>query len=83
MRLAQKMGLIGESVILKALSKRERECLKLMLRGMTAPQIGDALGISKRTVFDYLNHAKYKLGCFSKYELFQVLLESEKLNILS
>ena len=80
-KLAKKMGLIDEYVAFEALSNREKECGRLMLKGMTAPQIGDRLGLKKRTVFDYLNHAKEKFGYETKYELFTALLEAEKLNL--
>ena len=51
------------------LSNRELESLFLQLRGKTAKQIAIALGLSKRTVEDYLENIKSKLGCQNKAEV--------------
>lgn len=48
-----------------ALSPREYECLALSAKGKTAWEISVILGISQRTVVDYLERAKRKLGVFS------------------
>jgi DNA-binding CsgD family transcriptional regulator len=51
------------------LSKREMECLRLTVRGHPAKHVAYQLGISRRTVEEYLNNIKFKLGVFSKSEL--------------
>jgi DNA-binding CsgD family transcriptional regulator len=51
------------------LSKRETECLFHLLEGKSNKQVAKLLNISVRTVEDYLNNVKNKLGCFSKEEL--------------
>lgn len=56
-------------VTLPSLTKREKECLKLSLRGLQAAQIGELLSISSRTVECYLDSIKLKFHCHTKYEL--------------
>jgi len=51
------------------LSKRELECLFLMLRGRTAQQTANVLQLSRRTVESYLDNMKNKFGCLNKSEL--------------
>lgn len=51
------------------LSKRELECLYLMVRGKTAKGIADILELSPRTVEQYLNSLKNKFSASSKSEL--------------
>ena len=48
-----------------ALSAREYECLAWSAKGKTACEISIILGISQRTVVDYLERAKRKLGVYS------------------
>ena len=48
-----------------ALAPREYECLAWSAKGKTAWEISTMLGISQRTVVDYLERAKRKLGVFS------------------
>ncbi len=57
-RFGKEIGLVDQFAKIEKLSKRERDCVELFLKGMTASQIGDELGISKRTVYDYLDHVK-------------------------
>lgn len=57
------------------LSKREMECLRFTVRGKSAKQIAAELKISSRTVEEYLNNIKLKLGVFSKAELIDKTLE--------
>lgn len=51
------------------LSPRELECLFLTLRSMTAKQIAEQLGLSKRSVEFYIDNIKNKMGCTTKSEL--------------
>ncbi len=58
-------------VTLNQLSKREVECLHLTMRGKSAKQVSSELGISHRTVQEYLTNVKAKLGVASKSELIE------------
>jgi len=59
------------------LSNRELECLFLQLRGKTAKQIAIVLGLSKRTVEDYLDNIKSKFGCQNKAEVLVTAIRYE------
>lgn len=49
-------------------SARELECLKCVAQGMTSRDIGDALGISDRTVDAHIAHAISKTGARNRRE---------------
>ncbi|MBA3284067.1 MAG: helix-turn-helix transcriptional regulator [Nitrosopumilus sp.] len=51
------------------LSKRERQCLKLLIEDKTAKEIAVNLGLSRRTIESYFENIKDKLTCFDKHEL--------------
>lgn len=51
------------------LTKRQAECLYFLVKGMTAKQIADEMGLSKRTVESYTVTLKEKFQCLSKPEL--------------
>lgn len=51
------------------LSKREFESISYFVNGKTMKEIADILEISPRTVEDYINNVKRKLGCNSKAEV--------------
>lgn len=51
------------------LSKQQRECAKLLLKGFSSKQIAKGLNLSYRTVEAYVNHLKNKLSCQNKTEL--------------
>ena len=53
----------------KLLSKRQSECIKLLIAGKTSRQIASTLNLSPRTVEHYLTHIKTKLNCKNKTEL--------------
>jgi DNA-binding NarL/FixJ family response regulator len=53
----------------EALTPREREVLNLAAYGLPAAEIGDKLGISKRTAETHRNNALGKLGLHSQTEL--------------
>ena len=64
------------------LTKREKECLHLLVYGMTAKQIAKELGIAYRTVESYINTIKVKMGCFSRSQLIaKVLKEYAKVTL--
>lgn len=53
------------------LSKRETECLQWYVKGKTAKEIGQTLGLSYRTIQHYLENVKTKLGVNSKSQLIE------------
>lgn len=65
-------GLISKKTYL---SKRELECLHLTIKGYTAKRIGRELGISYRTVEDYLVNIRIKTGAASKAELIEMTID--------
>ncbi|MCP1335541.1 helix-turn-helix transcriptional regulator [Futiania mangrovi] len=52
----------------KPLSRRERECLTLVARGMSSKQIGRQLGIAPRTVDLHVSRAARRLGAANRIE---------------
>lgn len=58
------------------LSKRELECVKYLIQGMTSREIGTMLFISKRTVETHLIHLKEKMNCRTKSELIINLIQN-------
>lgn len=54
-------------------SKREKDCIKELLKGKTSIQIGKTLKLSFRTVEHYLDNIKKKLNCNTKFEIFERL----------
>lgn len=57
------------------LTPREQECLKLTLRHYTAKQIAKSLGLSYRTIEEYLANLKQKFDVNSKQALIQKVLQ--------
>ena len=58
------------------LSQRELQCLKLTLKGYTSKKIAQQLGISFRTVEEYLLNVRIKSGAGSKAELIGMMMDS-------
>lgn len=52
-----------------ALSPQENRCLELFKQGNSAQATAAILGLSRRTVENYFENIKIKLGCTSKWEL--------------
>jgi DNA-binding CsgD family transcriptional regulator len=44
------------------LTPRQRQCLDLVRRGMTSPQIAKEIDLSRRTVDQYIDEAAKRLG---------------------
>jgi DNA-binding NarL/FixJ family response regulator len=57
------------------LTARERDVLRLVARGYTAPEIGDQLGISPKTVDTYKQRIEEKLGLAHRTEYVQFALK--------
>lgn len=51
------------------LTEREHDCLNYLLKGLTAKESAKVLGISPRTVEEYLAQLRYKLQCKDKGEV--------------
>jgi len=64
------------------LSERESECLFFILRGKTVKQIAKYLGISFRTVEEYLINLKIKFAARNKYELIDKAIQIGFLNTI-
>ncbi len=75
----KEIGLGDEIKKVSLLSPRERECVKLLLKGKSAKESGRILGLSFRTVEHYIENIKNKFNCQYKNEIFSV---AEKLNEL-
>jgi len=65
-----------------SLSSRERDCLRLLLRGNSAKDTATELNLSPRTVEFYLGNVKNKLNCNGKRELCSIGREFENLGLL-
>lgn len=59
----------GSEINSNYFSRRELECLKLYTKGKTSKEIASYLGLSYRTVENYLQHIKDKLNVSTKTEL--------------
>ena len=57
------------------LSKRQKECLYYLTRGMTIKQIAKVLLLSPRTVEFYFDNLRTKLNCHSRSELVSKAIE--------
>lgn len=64
----------GEVII----SKREFDCLKLIIKSHSFKEIGKILNISPRTVETYINNLKYKLGCETRAQVIELIISLNK-----
>lgn len=64
------------------LTRRERQCLELLLQGKTAKETASALKLSPRTVESYFENMKQKLKCHNKGELFSIAQALQRLELL-
>jgi len=62
------------------LSQREAECMLQMLRGKSMEGIAKYIKLSPRTVEYYIKNIKKKLGCRTKFELIELVIDSDFLN---
>jgi DNA-binding CsgD family transcriptional regulator len=58
------------------LTQREFECVKLLILGKSAEEVGLIVGISKRTVEKYLENVKKKFSCTKTTQLIYELTKS-------
>jgi DNA-binding CsgD family transcriptional regulator len=69
--------LLGEQLQNVYLTKREAECMFLLLKGKSINTIAEVLKLSPRTIEYYLKNMKSKLNCHSKFELIDLIQHSE------
>lgn len=83
MQFLRKIGGLGRpEVQTDRLSPRELQCIGPFLKGKSAREIADHMDLSRRTVEQYLDNIKSKLGCISKSELFELLYDFHHMNLL-
>ncbi|HEY4217898.1 MAG TPA: response regulator transcription factor [Gemmatimonadaceae bacterium] len=78
--LSKKDPLTAERERFERLTQRERDVLRFVARGYTAPEIGEKLSISPKTVDTYKQRIQDKLGFAHRSEYVQLAL---KLGLLS
>jgi DNA-binding CsgD family transcriptional regulator len=59
--------------VIKVLTRRERECVDLLIKGMAEPEIGAALGISPTTARFHLDNARTKMRATSRAHLAAIM----------
>jgi DNA-binding CsgD family transcriptional regulator len=74
------IGIMGISLQISAMSlisitPQQTICLRQLALGLTHKQIGQALGLSQKTVEHYLDAVKMKLNCKSRSELILQAIE--------
>jgi len=72
----------GEEVAkIALLSKREKECIQLLLKGKSAKETASFLKLSPRTIEFYFENIKNKLSCNSKQEILSLVKKFEESNL--
>jgi two-component system, NarL family, response regulator NreC len=71
----------GAEPVVKGLSPRETEVLRLMALGHTNREIGEQLGLSVRTVETHRAHIQQKLGLSTRPELTRYALEHDLIDV--
>jgi DNA-binding CsgD family transcriptional regulator len=64
------------------LTKRQSECLFLLLRGLNIPEIADVLRRSKRTVEDHLECIRDQLNAYTRSEIISAALNMGFVNLI-
>ena len=58
-------------------TRREAECMVLLLKGKTINGVATTLKLSPRTVEYYVKNMKSKLGCKTKFDLVDIVYASD------
>lgn|SRR3990167_757145 len=58
------------------LTQREMQCLQLTIKGFTAKKIAKELGLSFRTIEEYMTNIRVKAGVNSKSELIEMVIQA-------
>lgn len=82
-KLLEQIGALTGDVHIPKLTRREKECLELLLMGKTSSLIGEFLHLSHRTVESYLSTLKNKFNCSNKPELIEVATLLHQAGLLS
>lgn len=77
----KQMGLLHDTDDLN-LTRREVQCIRLLLRGYSAGESAKLLSLSKRTVEHYIENIKFKTNCYSKIDLFDKFHALNSLGLL-
>lgn len=80
--LGQSSYILGTQFSDLKLTDRQSEVLFYLLRGKTVKQIGLLLGISYRTVDEYMEQLKHKFGAMNKHELIDKAISFGFLNTI-
>ncbi|EKE01973.1 MAG: LuxR family transcriptional regulator [uncultured bacterium] len=68
---------LGEQYGTIYFTKREAECMVLLLKGKTINGVATILKLSPRTVEYYIKNMKTKVGCRTKFELIDLVYASD------
>ncbi|KTC79092.1 helix-turn-helix domain-containing protein [Legionella cherrii] len=71
------VDLLSHSIHTSQLTKRQKECLFYLCKGMSIKQIAKVLMLSPRTVEHYLETVREKLNCHSLARLVEKVFESQ------
>ena len=77
--VANKCGVCTTSSLIErfCLTKRELECVTLVVCGLTQAQIAHCLNISINTAKHYISNCRNKLRCKNRFELIGFILNSK------
>lgn len=64
-------------ILLKRLTPREQDCVRCLVKGMSAKETAQVLNLSYRTIEVYFEKIKSKLGVHKKTEILSLLYDSE------
>ncbi len=74
--------LLGEPFSDAYFTKREAECMMLIMQGYTNTQVAQLLSLSSRTVEFYIKNMRRKTGCESKADLMNAIAKTDFLDKL-
>lgn len=73
---------LGEPFVNTYFTKREAECMILILQGHTNTQIAQLLNLSARTIEFYIKNMRQKTGCVSKAHLTNCVAKTDFIDTL-
>lgn len=73
---------LGEPFDNTYFTKREAECMVLILHGHTNIQVARLLNLSSRTIEFYIKNMRHKTGCLSKAHLMNCIAQTNFLDTL-
>lgn len=76
-RRRKRMYRLGEKFKHIHFSKREAECMVHLLKGKSVRGVAKLLGLSPRTVEFYVVNMKNKVNCRTKFELVDLVMDSD------